>query len=134
MAVDFMRVFVNRQLAINEGVDEQRALTLGLVGSMVGTPAVGYAVTIATARREAPPPPQQDTSTPPVPVGGVKAVSVPDVTTKQVTDAEKTITKAGLKPETIKKSVTPDVVITQYPAAGTPVKPDSTVQLTIAKN
>jgi hypothetical protein len=54
--MDMIRVIVNRSLALREGLDESRALTLGMMGAMIGTPVVGYVTTMALARREAPEP------------------------------------------------------------------------------
>lgn len=54
--MDWMRVIINRTLAVREGVEEQRALALGIAGAMIDGPVVGYAVTIAMARQEPPPP------------------------------------------------------------------------------
>ncbi len=128
MAFDFIRVFVNRQLALNEGVDEQRALTLGLVGSMVGAPAVGYAVTIATARQEAPPPAGA--------AGEPNSVRVPDVTEIPAAEAEKKLKPLGLDSAVVDKKSSvyqPGIVISEAPQAGTTVSPGSTVVLTVAK-
>lgn len=126
--MDFLRVLIGRTLAVNEGVDEQRALALGLVGSMVATPAVGYAVTIATARQEAPAAPAVDTAP--------GTVRVPDVKTLPVAEAEKKIKPTGLDLAIVeKKSVVfaPGIVMAEAPEAGTPVSPGSTVLLTVAK-
>jgi len=54
--MDMIRVIVNRSLALREGLDETRALTLGMMGAMIGPPVTGYIVTMALARREAPAP------------------------------------------------------------------------------
>ncbi len=123
-----MRIFVNRTLAINEGVDEQRALELGLIGAMIPTPAVGYVLTIATARREAPPPPSADATD--------TSVRVPDVTSMPVAEAEKKLKPTGLDMAVVEKKSTvfaPGIVIAEAPEAGTPVSPGSTVLLTVAK-
>ncbi len=126
--MDAMRILVNRTLAINEGVDEQRALELGLIGAMLPTPAVGYVLTIATARREAPPPPSAE-----VPEGSIR---VPDVTAMPLTEAEKKLKPTGLDMEKVEKKSTvfaPGVVMAEEPPAGTMVTAGSTVFLTVSK-
>ena len=72
--MDMIRLIVNRSLALREGLDETRALTLGMVGAMIGPPVTGYVVTMALARREAPEPVAAGSTTgevPPTPGDGL---------------------------------------------------------------
>jgi hypothetical protein len=72
--MDMIRLIVNRSLALREGLDETRALTLGMVGAMIGPPVTGYVVTMALARREAPEPVAAGSTTgelPPTPADGI---------------------------------------------------------------
>lgn len=123
--MDWIRVIVNRALAIRENIDERRALALGVAGALIGPPAVGYAVTIAMARREAPPPRPSDE---------VERVLVPEVTGKTVKDAVAELAKAGLTsaltPVGAKDSWT---VTLQNPVHGTKAPTGSTVVLTAAQ-
>lgn len=61
-------VVVNRQLALNQGLDTGAANRIGILGAMIAPPLLGAVVARDLARREAPPPipPPRDTGEGPV--------------------------------------------------------------------
>jgi hypothetical protein len=56
--MDLTRFLINRMVALGEGVDDQRASQLALLGSLIsGDLAIGLFIVREMARQEAPPPP-----------------------------------------------------------------------------
>jgi beta-lactam-binding protein with PASTA domain len=143
MAISLFGLVIGNVLATNQGVSQEDAARIGLVGGLLGTTPIGVLVTSELARQAAPAAPTQTTrtgsgdgraTTSVTPRGGL--VPVPDVIGESREDAIRDLADGQLRAAESRVRSTEteiDFVDSQSPKAGEVVRTGSTVNLFVSK-
>lgn len=134
MPFDVLTFVLDKVVAANKGVGDQRSTQLGLLGAMLPLGQIpSLVITQAIAQREAGTVSLggATTGTPPPPI----QVQVPNVTGSSFATAQTSLQSFGLqaqRQDVLSNTVAKDIVISQNPAAGSTVPINSSVILNVS--